>query len=77
MAQLLVRNLPDHIVDELRRRAAAHHRSVEAEHRDVLEKALIPKSLDFRAKLHSLRRATERRIDIPSETLLREGRDER
>jgi plasmid stability protein len=77
MAQLLVRNLSDGLVKELRRRAASHHRSVEAEHRALLEKALSPKSADFRHELASLRKATEGRIDIPSETLLRETRDER
>ncbi len=77
MAQLLVRNLPDQIVKELRRRAASHHRSVEAEHRALLEKALGPKSKDFRQKLGALRKATEGRIDMPSERLLRESRNER
>jgi plasmid stability protein len=41
MAQLLVRNLEQSVVDALRRRAADHHRSAEAEHRDILRAALL------------------------------------
>ena len=40
MAQLLVRNVADDLVAELRKRAARNGRSVEAEHREVLRTAL-------------------------------------
>ena len=40
MPSLLVRNIDDDIVARLKARAAAHGRSVEAEHRDILRKAL-------------------------------------
>jgi antitoxin FitA len=40
MAQLLVRNLPDDIVEALKRRAAKHYRSAEQEHREILQAAL-------------------------------------
>lgn len=43
-SQLIVRNLEDEIVDALRRRAADHGRSAEAEHREILRAALLPKS---------------------------------
>ena len=42
MAQLIVRNLDDKIVARLRRRAAEHGRSTEAEHREILREALAP-----------------------------------
>jgi plasmid stability protein len=42
-SQLVVRNLEDEIVDALRRRAAEHGRSAEAEHREILCAALLPK----------------------------------
>ncbi len=77
MAQLLVRNLSEDIVDALRSRAAAPHRSVEAEHRILLETALKAPAVDFRARLAALREATEGRIVTSSLALLREGRDER
>jgi plasmid stability protein len=41
MAQLIVRNLPPEIVDRLKRRAAEHSRSAEAEHRDILVQTLL------------------------------------
>jgi len=40
MAQLLVRDLDDELVAALRKRAAKHGRSVEAEHRAILKAAL-------------------------------------
>ena len=41
MAQLLVRDLDDTLVRLLRQRAAVNNRSAEAEHRAILEKALM------------------------------------
>lgn len=40
MAQLLVRGLSEETVNALRERAKAHGRSVEAEHRAILEEAV-------------------------------------
>lgn len=40
MAQLLVRNLEDEVVAELKNRAARSGRSVEAEHREILRTVL-------------------------------------
>jgi len=40
MAQLLVRNLDDALVQALKLRAARHGKSVEAEHREILRTAL-------------------------------------
>jgi plasmid stability protein len=40
MANLLVRNVDDELVQTLRERAAARGRSAEAEHREILAKAL-------------------------------------
>ena len=41
MSQLIVRNIGEDIVRALRRRAARHGRSAEAEHREILREALI------------------------------------
>ena len=41
MKQLVVRNLDEHLVQVLKLRAAAHGVSMEAEHRDILAKALL------------------------------------
>ncbi len=40
MAQLIVRNLEEEVVEALKVRAAAHGRSAEAEHRQILRAAL-------------------------------------
>lgn len=42
MAQLIVRNIDQILVDLLKRRAAEHGRSAEAEHREILRAALQP-----------------------------------
>lgn len=48
MAQLVVRNLDDDLVQTLKRRAAAQNRSAEEEHRKILQAALrAPKRRSF------------------------------
>ena len=55
MLQLLVRNLDPKVVSALKARAAKHGRSAEAEHREILERALLaaPPERDFKAFLRS------------------------
>jgi antitoxin FitA len=75
---LHVRNLDDDLIARLKRRAARHGRSTEAEHREILRQALaaeIEPSFDTLAA--ELRKLTRRRKQTPSELLLREGREER
>lgn len=45
MAQLIVRNLDADLVRRLKRRAAAHGRSMEEEHRSLLRQVLQPEGL--------------------------------
>lgn len=75
---LHVRNLEDDLILRLRRRAARHGRSVEAEHREILRQALSaevePAFDELAAELRAL---TAKRRQTPSEMLLREGREER
>ena len=55
MTSLLVRNLDPRIVDALKQRAARHGRSAEAEHRALLEEALLhPKGKRFAEVLASM-----------------------
>jgi antitoxin FitA len=75
---LHVRNLENDLIARLKRRAARHGRSTEAEHREILRQALrneIEPSFDTLAA--ELRKLTSRRKQTPSEILLREGRDQR
>jgi plasmid stability protein len=41
--QLIVRNLEEEVIQELRLRAARHGRSAEAEHREILREVLVPR----------------------------------
>lgn len=43
MAQLIVRNIEEEVVQALRERAVRHRRSAEAEHRRILREALLGK----------------------------------
>jgi antitoxin FitA len=75
---LHVRNLDDELIARLKRRAARHGRSVEAEHREILRQALADEvELSFETLAADLRKLTRRRKQTPSEILLREGREER
>lgn len=75
---LHVRNLDEELVARLKRRAARHGRSAEAEHREILRQALSaepePSFDDLAAELRQL---TKGRRQTPSEVLLRESREER
>jgi plasmid stability protein len=75
---LHVRKLDEGLIAKLKRRAARHGRSTEAEHREILRQALaadVEPSFDTLAA--ELRKLTKRRKQTPSEVLLRAGRDER
>jgi antitoxin FitA len=75
---LHVRNLDDDLIVRLKRRAARHGRSTEAEHREILRQALageVEPSFDTLAA--ELRKLTRRQKQTPSEILLRQAREER
>jgi antitoxin FitA len=46
MGNLIVRGIDDELITRLKRRAAAHGRSAEAEHREILRRALTEGSSD-------------------------------
>lgn len=78
MAQLIVRNLDDELVARLKRRAAEHGRSAEAEHREILRQALIEEPRrSFWELAAQVRAMTAGRPQIPAEELLHEAREER
>lgn len=55
MTRLLVRDLPPEVIPALKRRAAKHGRSAEAEHREILKAALIgPKKKTFAQALAAM-----------------------
>jgi plasmid stability protein len=78
MASLSVRNLDDDLLARLKRRAARHGRSAEAEVRDILRRSLSSEAdIDFDVLAAELRALISGRRHTPAEDLQREGRDER
>jgi len=78
VASLIVRNLDDELIARLKLRAARNRRSAEAEHRDILQRALAGEPRDsFKEAAAKLRAMTADRRHTPAEDLQREGRDER
>jgi plasmid stability protein len=74
MTQLTVRNLSAQLVRTLKQRAAAHGRSAEAEHREILRKALLAEEeKDFAARAKELRRRLRSTVD--SSEVIRSDRD--
>jgi plasmid stability protein len=78
MGSLSVRNLEDDLIARLKRRAARHGHSAEAEVRDILRQTLLddgePTFEELAAELRAL---TKNQRHTPAERLLRESRDER
>ncbi len=75
---LLVRNIEDELVQRLKRRAARHGRSAEAEHREILKQALAHDlEGDWSRQAGELRARLTGRVHTPAEQLQREGREER
>jgi len=76
MSQLTVRNVDDQVVRALKRRAASHGRSAEAEHREILRKALLEQGRareSVAERAAALRRRLKSSID--STDLIRADRD--
>jgi len=75
---LHVRIFDDELILRLKRRAARHGRSTEAEHREILRQALSAEVAPAFCELAvTLRQMTKGRKHTPSEKLMREGRGER
>ena len=78
MASMSIRNLDDELVARLKRRAARHGHSAEAEVREILRQSLsADEEVSFDDLAAELRALTEGRKHTPAEELQREGRDER
>lgn len=77
MGQLLVRNLSDEAVNALKARALRSGRSVEAEHRALLEDLVERPVTDWLAEADRLRAMTRGRGGPPAWVLIREDRDSR
>lgn len=81
MADIVLRNLDDELKERLRRAAAANRRSMNAELRDIVRRALegtpTADAPGLRQLATEIRALSQGRAQTPSEKLLHEGRDER
>lgn len=74
MAQVLVRELDQEVVDRLKARASRNGRSLEAELRDILERAVRSDLVDAREAAQRIRSALVGRDHSESGMLLSEDR---
>jgi plasmid stability protein len=74
MSQLHVRNVPDEVVARLKQQAARHGRSMEAEHRRILEQALFPERRPGRRLLEILQAGPFAEPDFQPERARDRGR---
>jgi plasmid stability protein len=73
--QLHVRNLADEVVIRLKQQAVRHGRSMEAEHRLILEHALFPERRRGRPLLEVLQAGPFAEPDFAPERVRDHGRD--
>ena len=74
MARILVRNLPDAVVERLKLQAARNGRSLEAEVRQILEGAVRVDREGFARRAAAMRERLAGRHHTPAVDLLREIR---
>ncbi|TVR78391.1 MAG: hypothetical protein EA405_14305 [Rhodospirillales bacterium] len=75
MADVVVRDLDDDVVDRLKARAAAERTSLEQKLRDVLTDAAKPTRAEVLAEMQRIRAMTPQRLASESVELIREDRD--
>ena len=63
MAQLTVRKLSTQVVDALKQRAAAHGRSAEAQHREILRKTLLADEGRFADRARIMKQRLQSSVD--------------
>ena len=81
MGQVVIRNIDDAVLERLKLRATAQHKSLEQSLRDVLTEAAKPSRAELIADLERIRAMTPPRqpgVTYPTaEELIREDRDTR
>lgn len=79
MGQVVIRNIEDDVLERLKQRAAAQHKSLEQSLREVLAEAAKPSRAELLAELDRIRAMTPPRkpgVRYPTaEELIREDRD--
>lgn len=77
MGNLTIRNLDDHVIDQLKEQAKANHRSLEGEIRHVLTERVDRRLriVQFRERTQEIAARTAGTLQTDSVALLREDRD--
>jgi plasmid stability protein len=75
MAQVIIRNLEEEVVQRLKERARRRGHSLESELREVLAAAARQDMADFRARAAAIRARYRGTTQTDSAALLREDRD--
>ena len=74
MANVVIRNLDEQTVDRLKKRAARNERSLQAELREIVERAAAVDAIDARALAAKVRRELSGRPHSDSTELIAEDR---
>jgi plasmid stability protein len=77
MAQVIVRNLDDNVVAQLKERAACKGRALEQELREILTEAAKPTRAELVAEMDRIRAMTPKTHRTLAEDIIRESRDSR
>ena len=77
MAQVMVRNIDDEVIERLRRRAAAREQALEQTLREILIEAARPTRAERVAEIDRIRAMTPKRLTDDSTDLIRAERDRR
>lgn len=75
MGQMLIRDVDDSVIKKLKRRARRRRRSLQAEVREILERAAALDVTSGRALVRKLRAQFAGRVFSDSTKLIREDRD--
>ena len=77
MGNLTIRNVDDHIIEQLKAQAKANQRSLEGEIRHLLTQQVnrLGRVADFRERTRQLLSVTDGTVQTDSVDLLREDRD--
>ena len=76
MAQVLIRNIDERVMERLRARAAAERKSLEQKLRDILAEAAKPSRQELLDELEACRALTPHGYRTLAEDVIREIRDE-
>ncbi len=77
MAQVIIEDLDDQVIENLRQKAHLHGRSLEQEMKEILAQAARPTTNELLALADEIRSMTPQRSHPFAEDLIREDRDRR